>query len=242
MKGIYCFTNKINNKKYIGQSIQLKERYSQHKRNYLNQNDRSYNSNFYRAIRKYGFENFTYEILENNDSLTKEELNELEVYYINLYDSFKNGYNETPGGQTGTHFVKLSEDSVFEIKEQLKNTSKKMEDIAKDFNVSISLISMINNGKTWHDNKYNYPIRDFKINRARGERVNTAIFSDKEVLQIRKKYVKCSLLELYEEYKDRCSFHGLKKIVYGVNHKHLPLYKKKEKQWILNGTCIDYPG
>ena len=28
----------------------------------------------------------------------------------------------------------------------------------------------------------------------------------------------------------------------GVNHKHLPIYKKKEKQWILNGTCIDYPG
>lgn len=241
MKGIYCFTNKINNKKYIGQSIQLKERYNQHKRNHLNPDDKSYNSSFYRAIRKYGFENFNYEILEDNDSLTKEELNELEIYYINLYDSFKNGYNETQGGQTSLHFTKLSDDNIFEIKKQLKNTSKKIEDIAKDFNVSISLVSMINNGKAWYSNEYNYPIRDSRINRIKGERVNTAIFLDKEILQIRKEYVDYSLSELYEKYKDRCSFSGLKKIVYGVNHKHLPVYKKKEKQWILNGTCIDYP-
>ena len=63
MKGIYKFTNKINGKSYIGQSVQLETRYNSHKRNYNNSNLSVYNSKFYRAIRKYGFENFDYEIL-----------------------------------------------------------------------------------------------------------------------------------------------------------------------------------
>lgn len=63
MKGIYKFTNNITKKSYIGQSINLESRYNSHKRNYLNKNLSTYNSKFYRAIRKYGFENFTYEIL-----------------------------------------------------------------------------------------------------------------------------------------------------------------------------------
>ena len=46
---------------------------------------------------------------------------------------------------------------------------------------------------------------------------------------------------LYEIYKDKCSFSEMKKICYGSQFQHLPIYKKRQKQWILNGTCIDYP-
>lgn len=49
----------------------------------------------YRAIRKYGLENFTFEVLEECPS---ELLNEREIYWINYFDSYYNGYNCTLGG------------------------------------------------------------------------------------------------------------------------------------------------
>ena len=64
MIGIYKLTNKINNKVYIGQSINIENRFQQHKNNCLNENLKDYNTKFYRALRKYGVENFTFEIIE----------------------------------------------------------------------------------------------------------------------------------------------------------------------------------
>lgn len=57
-----------------------------------------------RARVKYGISNFTYEVIVRNRYRTKkeakEELDKLEIYYIGLYDSYKNGYNCTIGGNT----------------------------------------------------------------------------------------------------------------------------------------------
>lgn len=97
---IYCFTNQINNKQYIGQSIcQKNERYNNHKSSYKNKNSNEYNSPLHRAFRKYGFENFTYEILANDISDVN-ILNQLEIYYINHYKTLiPNGYNIENGGK-----------------------------------------------------------------------------------------------------------------------------------------------
>ena len=58
VSNIYMITNKTNNKKYIGQAENKKERYKQHKK------DSKYKDYvFYRAIRKYGFDNFDFKIL-----------------------------------------------------------------------------------------------------------------------------------------------------------------------------------
>lgn len=241
MKGIYIFTNKIDKKQYVGQSIHIEERYNQHKRNHLNPNDKEYNTSFYKALRKYGFKNFDYEILTENDDYTTQDLNNLEIFYIAHFNSYYEGYNETKGGQTSEHFTKLKNEEVEEIKKLILNSNISFTEIGNQYNVSTALISMINKGKVWEDNKLTYPLRDGNLGKAKGERVNTSLSSDKEILEIRKQFVNKSLNELYEEYKEKYSFSGLKKIVYGVNHKHLPIYKKKERQWILNGTCIDYP-
>lgn len=100
---IYCFTNKINGKKYIGiTSRSLKERKNQHIREaYERDNYKTYNSPFKRAIRKYGIENFEEVVLEDN--LTKEQAIEKEIYYIKEYKTYykylnSNGYNATIGG------------------------------------------------------------------------------------------------------------------------------------------------
>ena len=100
MIGIYLFTNKQNNKKYVGQSIDIARRYYQHSVNSFNSSSKEYNSYFYSAIRKYGFDNFTFEILEECE---KNELDSREKYWIEFYNSNteENGYNLTPGGSGG---------------------------------------------------------------------------------------------------------------------------------------------
>ena len=52
---------------------------------------KEHDTKFYRAVRKYGKENFVIEAIDFAD--TQEELDQKEVYYIKLYDSVKSGYN-----------------------------------------------------------------------------------------------------------------------------------------------------
>lgn len=89
---IYKITNLINNKVYIGQTIHsFIKRYTKH--------FNIHNEHMIYSMIKYGKENFVVEILEKNKS--EKELNELEVYYINKYQSNnpKYGYNKTSGGK-----------------------------------------------------------------------------------------------------------------------------------------------
>ena len=68
MNSIYCFTNLKNNKKYIGSTIvEPNRRYSQHIYNATHENAHQYNYPLYQAIRKYGIENFKFEILEQKE-------------------------------------------------------------------------------------------------------------------------------------------------------------------------------
>lgn len=61
MTGIYKFTNKINNKSYIGQSIDIEKRRKTHiQRAFCNtKGNKEYNKTFYKALRKYGVNNFS---------------------------------------------------------------------------------------------------------------------------------------------------------------------------------------
>ena len=97
---IYKFTNTINNKSYIGQSVDLHNRLRLHYFRYVH----NVNTPLYNAMRKYGIEPFTFQILEivNIENLTnieiKKTLGLLETSYIEKYNSNKFGYNQTIGG------------------------------------------------------------------------------------------------------------------------------------------------
>ena len=96
---IYKFTNQINNKSYIGQTINPQQRYSSHKSAINNKNHTEYYTPLHEAFRKYGFENFTYEILAK-DIENIDILNILEEYYIQYFNSYGNhGYNQDLGGK-----------------------------------------------------------------------------------------------------------------------------------------------
>lgn len=85
MMGIYKITNKINGKVYIGQSKDIKKRFENH---------RCMNGSnpMYEDMRKYGLENFTFEVLEECE---EDKLLERELYYMKKYKSVENGYNLT---------------------------------------------------------------------------------------------------------------------------------------------------
>lgn len=91
---IYKATNKINGKSYIGQTNNWRTRIWQHMRCYEKED-----CSFHDAIKKYGFDNFDWELLETcND---KNMALDLEKHYIELYDTYRNGYNENKGGVGG---------------------------------------------------------------------------------------------------------------------------------------------
>lgn len=83
----------------------------------------------YRAIRKYGVENFYYEILE--DDIPLNQLDEKEIYYIEKYNSYKKGYNSTKGGD-GRTFNKIEDMEL--IKKELSKGKTAIE-ISKDLGV-----------------------------------------------------------------------------------------------------------
>lgn len=89
---VYCHTNKINGKKYIGITSQKPECRWKNGEGYRN------NVYFYRAIQKYGWHNFAHEILYTN--LKKEEAENLEIKLIEEYKTRFNqkGYNIESGG------------------------------------------------------------------------------------------------------------------------------------------------
>ena len=115
---IYKITNKLNGKVYIGQTIKsLKERFEKHCWGTTEKDQYHLNMAIKKAIRKYGKENFTIELIEEVETT---KLDEREVYWISFYDSYNKGYNCTLGGQNGaTRSTKLSwteENEVIEAK------------------------------------------------------------------------------------------------------------------------------
>lgn len=91
--GIYKITNQLDNLCYIGQSVNISDRWKQHAKCGLGI-DTPANNKLYKAMMEDGLWNFSFEILE---TCSKEELNEKEKYYIQLYQSYEYGYNLNTG-------------------------------------------------------------------------------------------------------------------------------------------------
>lgn len=115
--GIYKWTSP-SGKSYIGQSVNLEKRYYEflYSKHYSTSNDYKKLTKIDRARKKYpDFEQWTYEILEYCEP---NELNDGEQYYINLYNTFKNGYNETSGGN-GISGYKHKDETKVKIRNSL---------------------------------------------------------------------------------------------------------------------------
>lgn len=121
-------------------------------------------------MREQGIDNFSFEILEY---CSRRQLNAREKYWVAYYNAYENGYNNTPGGDARTkwkHGNKLTKKQVKEIQELLATTSRGNLDIANEYNVSENVISGINTGYYWFNDKITYPIRP-RVNSAKRQAV-----------------------------------------------------------------------
>lgn len=117
---IYKYTSP-SGKVYIGQTTNERKR----RKKFLNPNEDYAGLKINNARLKYGPESFDYEVLEkkvyNSSEECIEELNKLEIYYIGKYDSFKNGYNMSIGGEGSSGYKMTDEQKAKHTKRMLEN-------------------------------------------------------------------------------------------------------------------------
>ena len=117
---IYKITNLINNKVYIGQTINsLEKRFNRHKNDALNN---ILDTHFARALREYGIDAFQAEVIDIAD--TQEELSQKEQYWIRHYNSVVFGYNETDAIEKcgGNTYQSKTAEEMTEIKKKISES------------------------------------------------------------------------------------------------------------------------
>ena len=129
MVGIYKIENLINGKVYIGQSVNIEERWQSHKAIVINKAN-SYKTTLqyplYLALDKYGLENFKFEIIEE---CGLNELDEREQYWISYFHSWiddpqSNGYNITLGGKGVQKTTEEQINYIVDLWESKKSTKE----------------------------------------------------------------------------------------------------------------------
>lgn len=157
---IYCYTNKINNHKYVGQTNDLKRRNKEHKSNSYNEKSCSYNSLFHKKIREYGWDNFELSVLEIIYENDQDIINEKEIYWIDKLKTFRGtglGYNSDKGGSQKKECKVLTPEELVLVKKDIKD-GKSFLDISSKYHISAGFISSINHGVYWRDENETYPL------------------------------------------------------------------------------------
>lgn len=219
MWSIYKITNKINGKSYIGQTSQkVEDRWNEHKRGKT-----SKNSPLKRAIEKYGWDNFTKEVIDTAE--TFEEAAEKEIYWIKYYKTCvlvhgKNcGYNLSRGGE-GVFIITPEQEKIAVA---LWNNKRNLTEIGKELQIDRHTIRriLIRNGISEEEllKSKNYRYHPVFIFTLTGELIDTLDSLEETVkiydinrsqiqqVLIHKLASTHSLIFLYEEEIDKLSEH-----------------------------------
>lgn len=112
---IYLIRSKTTGKMYVGQTRRsFNKRWKEHTNKAFNKSSPDYHNHFHRAIRKYGTTDWECRVIQvftcSSEKLLKIKLDEAEKRYIKYFDTLRNGYNSTNGGD-GACGYKWSEET-----------------------------------------------------------------------------------------------------------------------------------
>lgn len=244
MIGIYRITNRMNNKHYIGQSVNIQRRLTEHCRRQEQYVDK--------VIKKYGMDSFDFVVIEE---CLPEELNQREDYWIKQYNSIiPNGYNlgysygcargEYNGGS------KLTNEEVVFLRQiyaehAYTSTTEIWTKFFKD-KISLSQFRGIFRGDYWthimpevfnkdNNDYYESQERWCWMNNQNGINNYNATTQEDDVISIRALYTikdRKTIFQLFPQYSSR----NITAIISGQNWTHLPVYKKRKQEWIFPDT------
>lgn len=193
MKAIYKWTNLQNGKVYIGKSVNITKRLREYRYEVKKGNQRP----IIAALRKYGFDKFKFEIIEDCDNLTNEQLLEREQYWMNYYNAQNRdfGYNildadESPAVEysQGAKNVKakLNEEKVLDIREAIFLQNIPPAEVYKMYanEISFDAFRKAYTGKTWTNVDMSM-IRDLGPGIAQREGKPKAKVTKDDVIKIR---------------------------------------------------------
>ncbi len=219
-KYIYKITNDINGKIYIGQTINVKRRFTEHCQ-------RKDDSLIHNAIIKYGKEHFIIETLG-----FFEDYNEKEKYYINLFHSKTPlGYNMTDGGEEPPRMIgeanpnsKISAEVAEQIQKDLLNLNLPRKSIRKKYGISENILRHIIEGNSWRKEELSYPLRppetiilEQKVERAK-QLLRETNLSQKEIaktLQVSRSFV--TMVNIGQNHYDENEDYPIRKSPYNKN-------------------------
>lgn len=155
---VYKITNIINSKIYVGITKNYDERIKYHKQRAFQPNHKEYDKVLYKAFRKYGLENFTFELLEQN--LTEHEARIAEQAYIKAFNStsHEKGYNVTPGGELdcargeNVNTAVITDQEVIHIRTR-RNQGETLASVYKDFQNKIGYADF---GRIWRNENWKH--------------------------------------------------------------------------------------
>lgn len=237
---IYMIKNKINNKIYIGQTIQkFDDRYTS------GDIRKTHNKYLKRSIDKYGIENF-YVDKEFDVAYSKEELDKLEDMYILIYKTMykETGYNNKRGGANG----KFSEETIIKLKESHKGKQlpeEQKEKIRKALlkNASKRKVICITTGEVFDsitEASKEKNVLDSSISACcKGKRKRTINLKTKEIMYWRyyEDYLKMSQNEI-DEYITKCNKQAGKKIRCITTNEIFDTLKEASEKYNISDSCI----
>ncbi len=238
---VYQIRNKINNKFYIGITVNCEKRWRRH----CLQAHHTVKHAIHWAILKYGECNFVFEQIEI--CLDWDEACNRERFWIkHLKDNKYQLYNETDGGEGSLgvrrygadnpnygkemkphvkqellkHRRKLSDEQIQEIQTLYATNNHTQTALAEQFNVSLTQIHRIVKGKSWGDKKHDEILTKKNMT-----------FEDAE--NIRKLYATGNILQKELALKFNCSLNHINRIISGKKWK-LPSPQEKTRSQIIS--------
>ena len=206
---------------FIGKSKNIYVRIRQHIYN-LNNKSKDENRYLINSWHKYGEQNFDFEVIEVFEKEDRVLMGEREQYWIEYYNSYKSGYNETPGGNIQQGRSKLTKQDVIDIRTRYANLERCMV-VYQDYKDRIgrSGFNKIWKGETWKSIMPEIYTQERRFYHAThtgnsGECNGRAKLTKEQVIAIRTRYAQGeSPSSIYHDYSEIVSFSHFQNVALG---------------------------